>query len=65
LTPAAHIARIGDLDHAKEFLEMVRNQRIGRQAVVYPIDGSIASSPSPLSGEDEQKLLQGAAGHPC
>jgi len=62
----AHIARIGDLDHAKEFLEMVRNQRIDGKAVVYPhrrIDRILAVSS--WSGEDERNHLQGAAGHPC
>jgi threonine dehydrogenase-like Zn-dependent dehydrogenase len=32
----AHITRIGDLDHAVEFLEMVRAQQIDGKAVVYP-----------------------------
>jgi threonine dehydrogenase-like Zn-dependent dehydrogenase len=31
-----HISRIGDLDHAIEFLEMVKAQRIDGKAVVYP-----------------------------
>jgi hypothetical protein len=36
LDAGAHITRIGDLDHAVEFLEMVRAQRIDGKAVVYP-----------------------------
>ncbi len=34
--PGAHITRIGDLEHAIEFLEMVRTQQIDGKAVVYP-----------------------------
>ena len=55
----AHIARIGDLDHAKEFLEMVRNQQIDGKAVVYPhrrMDRIIAVSS--WSSEDERKHLR-------
>ena len=31
-----HITRIGDLEHAPEFLEMVRAQELDGKAVVYP-----------------------------
>ena len=31
-----HISRVGDLDHAVEFLEMVKTHRIDGKAVVYP-----------------------------
>jgi L-sorbose 1-phosphate reductase len=33
---SAHITRIGDLEHAAEFLEMVRNRELDGKAVVYP-----------------------------
>jgi threonine dehydrogenase-like Zn-dependent dehydrogenase len=33
---AAHITRIGDLEHAPEFLRMIREQEIDGKAVVYP-----------------------------
>lgn len=61
----AHIARIGDLDHAKEFLEMVRNQQIDGKAVVYPHRRTdLIIAVSSWSGEDERKHLQVAADHP-
>ncbi|HXK62630.1 MAG TPA: zinc-binding dehydrogenase, partial [Acidobacteriota bacterium] len=36
LDPAAHITRIGDLDHAIEFLEMIKAQQIDGKAIIYP-----------------------------
>jgi threonine dehydrogenase-like Zn-dependent dehydrogenase len=36
INAGAHITRIGDLDHAIEFLEMVKSQEIDGKAVVYP-----------------------------
>jgi len=36
LDPAAHITRIGDLDHAPEFLSMIKAQQIDGKAIVYP-----------------------------
>lgn len=36
IDPAAHIAHVGDLDHAPKLLEMARNQAIDGKAVVYP-----------------------------
>ena len=36
LDPAVHITRIGDLDHAAEFLAMVKTQQIDGKAIVYP-----------------------------
>jgi threonine dehydrogenase-like Zn-dependent dehydrogenase len=33
---AAHITRIGDLEHAPEFLRMIRSQQIDGKAIVYP-----------------------------
>jgi hypothetical protein len=32
----AHITRVGDLDHAIEFLQLVKAQQIDGKAVVYP-----------------------------
>jgi L-iditol 2-dehydrogenase len=34
--PSAHITRIGDLDHAIEFLKMVKRQELDGKAIVYP-----------------------------
>jgi threonine dehydrogenase-like Zn-dependent dehydrogenase len=36
INAGAHITRIGDLDHAIQFLEMVKAQEIDGKAVVYP-----------------------------
>lgn len=36
LNPGNHITRIGDLEHAIEFLEMIKAQTIDGKAVVYP-----------------------------
>ncbi len=36
IDPGAHITRIGDLEHAAEFLAMVKAQQIDGKAVVYP-----------------------------
>lgn len=36
INAAAHITRIGDLEHAAEFLRMIRAQQIDGKAVVYP-----------------------------
>ena len=36
INAGAHITRIGDLDHATEFLQMVKAQEIDGKAVVYP-----------------------------
>ncbi len=36
IDPGAHITRIGDLEHAGEFLAMVKAQQIDGKAVVYP-----------------------------
>jgi threonine dehydrogenase-like Zn-dependent dehydrogenase len=54
-----HISRVGDLDHAIEFLEMVKQQRIDGKAVVYPHRHSkeILSVPS-WSPQDERAYLQ-------
>jgi len=56
----AHITRIGDLDHAIEFLEMVKAQEIDGKAVVYPHRRSqkIVAVPS-WTAEDERAYLAG------
>jgi L-sorbose 1-phosphate reductase len=58
----AHITRIGDLEHAPAFLEMVKAQQIDGKAVVYPHRRmarirEVAS----WSAEDERRHLAGAA----
>ena len=63
INAGAHITRIGDLDHAIEFLEMVRAQEIDGKAVVYPHrrTNEIISVPS-WSAEDERAYLGGGGG---
>jgi threonine dehydrogenase-like Zn-dependent dehydrogenase len=36
IDPAVHITRIGDLEHAGEFLQMIKAQQLDGKAVVYP-----------------------------
>ncbi len=57
---AAHITRIGDLEHAAEFLEMVKAQRIDGKAMVYPHrrTAEILAVKS-WSAEDELAYLRG------
>jgi threonine dehydrogenase-like Zn-dependent dehydrogenase len=54
-----HIARIGDLAHAAEFLQMIKAQSIDGKAVVYPHRpcGEIRSVKS-WTAQDEQTYLQ-------
>ncbi len=56
----AHITRVGDLDHAIEFLQLVKAQQIDGKAVVYPHRRSqnILQVPS-WSAQDEATYLQG------
>jgi threonine dehydrogenase-like Zn-dependent dehydrogenase len=63
IDPAAHITRIGDLEHAADLLKMVKAKTIDGKAVVYPHRraGSISRVPS-WSAEDEQAYLGGAPG---
>jgi threonine dehydrogenase-like Zn-dependent dehydrogenase len=58
INAGAHITRIGDLDHAIEFLEMVKAQEIDGKAVVYPHrrTDEIIGVPS-WSAEDEAAYL--------
>lgn len=59
LDASKHISRVGDLDHAVEFLVMVKEQRIDGKAVVYPHRRSreILAVPSWTAG-DEVVYLQ-------
>ena len=60
IDPAAHITRIGDLEHAAELLKMIKAKTIDGKAVVYPHRraGSITSAPR-WSSEDERLYLDG------
>jgi L-iditol 2-dehydrogenase len=60
INAGAHITRIGDLDHAIEFLEMVKAQEIDGKAVVYPHlrTDEIIAVPS-WTSEDERAYLAG------
>jgi L-iditol 2-dehydrogenase len=62
INAGAHITRIGDLDHAIEFLEMVKAQEIDGKAVVYPHrrTGEIHAVPF-WTAEDEHDYLRGAS----
>jgi len=55
-----HIARIGDLAHTPEFLQMIKAQAIDGKAVVYPHrpSGEIRSVKS-WTAQDEQAYLRG------
>ncbi len=59
-----HISRVGDLDHAVEFLEMVKAQRIDGKAVVYPHrrSGEILAIPSWSSQDERAYLAAGGSG---
>jgi threonine dehydrogenase-like Zn-dependent dehydrogenase len=60
INAGAHITRIGDLEHAIEFLEMVKAQEIDGKAVVYPHrrTDEIIAVPS-WTVEDERAYLGG------
>ena len=58
IDPSVHITRIGDLDHAIEFLKMVQAKQIDGKAVVYPhhhTDRILAVSS--WKAEDEEAYL--------
>lgn len=59
-----HISRIGDLDHAIEFLEMVKAQRIDGKAVIYPCrrSGEIQAVPSWSAQDERAYLLEASPG---
>jgi threonine dehydrogenase-like Zn-dependent dehydrogenase len=61
INPAAHITRIGDLDHAIQFLGMVKAQEIDGKAVVYPHrrTAEVLAVPS-WTAEDERAYLAGS-----
>ncbi len=60
INAGAHITRIGDLDHAIEFLEMVKAQEIDGKAVVYPHHRTEEIHTVPLwTAEDERDYLRG------
>jgi threonine dehydrogenase-like Zn-dependent dehydrogenase len=60
IDPAAHITRIGDLDHAPELLNMVKMQSLDGKAIVYPHQKtSTILSAAHWSGADEQSYLSG------
>jgi len=58
IEPGAHITRIGDLEHAVDFLQMVKMQAIDGKAIVYPHRraNEIRAVPS-WSGQDEREYL--------
>ena len=59
IDPGAHIARIGDLEHAVEFLESVKAQDIDGKAVVYPFRRTpTIQVVESWSGADELAYLQ-------
>ncbi|HZW01682.1 MAG TPA: zinc-binding dehydrogenase [Candidatus Deferrimicrobium sp.] len=54
----AHIAHIGDLEHAPELLRMARQREVAGKAVVYPHRRSEAIATVPRwDGEDERRYL--------
>jgi L-sorbose 1-phosphate reductase len=61
IEPAAHIAHVGDLQHAPELLRMAREGRVEGKAVVYPHrrSDSIVTVPR-WSADDERSYLAGA-----
>jgi threonine dehydrogenase-like Zn-dependent dehydrogenase len=61
IDPAAHIAHIGDLEHAPQLLRMARDGLVEGKAVVYPHrrSGAIATVPR-WDDADEQRYLAGS-----
>lgn len=60
INPGVHITRIGDLEHAPQFLQMVKAQEIDGKAVVYPhrrTDTILAVDQ--WTAEDEQAYIRG------
>ena len=65
IDPATHITRIGDLEHAADFLKMVKTKSIDGKAIVYPHRrNSTYLSVERWSAEDEKEYLAGGEGHP-
>jgi hypothetical protein len=64
IDPAAHITRVGDLEHAAEFLKMVRAKSIDGKAIVYPHRRSTAYLSVPRwTAEDEISYLTAGGNH--
>lgn len=62
IDPAAHISRIGDLEHAPDLLKMVKDKTIDGKAVVYPHrKASAILSVSHWAAEDERAYLASGA----
>ena len=60
IDPAVHITRIGDLEHAPDFLKMVKAKTIDGKAVVYPHRrASAILNVSRWTAEDELAYLAG------
>lgn len=60
IDPGDHIARIGDLEHVAEFLQMIKAQTIDGKAVVYPHrHTSEILTVKSWTAEDEHEYLQG------
>jgi L-sorbose 1-phosphate reductase len=61
IDPAAHIAHVGDLEHAPELLRMAREGRVQGKAIVYPHRRTPSiSTVSRWASDDERRYLAGA-----
>ena len=59
IDPSLHITRIGDLDHAKEFLNLIKAQKIDGKAIVYPYRlSSEIKTVTHWTAEDESEYLK-------
>jgi threonine dehydrogenase-like Zn-dependent dehydrogenase len=62
IQPAAHITRIGDLEHAPELLKMIKAKAIDGKAVVYPHRRSpVILSVAQWTADDEYSYLAGSS----
>jgi threonine dehydrogenase-like Zn-dependent dehydrogenase len=61
LSPAAHIAHVGDLSHTPQLLQMARDGQVDGKAIIYPhrATDSIATVPR-WDADDERRYLAGA-----
>ena len=58
IDPAAHIAHVGDLDHAPELLRWARERKVQGKAIVYPHRRNDAIETVPRwTAEDEHRYL--------
>lgn len=63
IDPAAHITRIGDLEHASQFLKLIKARDIDGKAVVYPHRRADAiRTVARWTAEDEKGYLTGGEG---